>query len=311
MTEEIADSGEEEVNIEEATEEISADLFPQKETEETTEEVTEKEEVTEEVKEEIEEKLRAAPGSWKKEMHEFWNGVDPAVQDYIEQRESEMKSGLDQDRTDANLGRSMRDVMTPYADMLKAQNVNELDAVKYMLSAHFKLTNAPEDQKEALAQEFLKSYGLVTDKSVSPEFKQLQDELNGIKSHLSANHEKSLQESHERVIKEVEKFASESEHSYFDEIADDIVPFLNHGLSLEDAYQKAIWTNPETRQKEIARLQEAKETEAKEKAKQEVQKAKKAKSTNVRNRDTANAPTEPLGSMEDTMHDTFREIQNR
>lgn len=303
----IADSG---FDMEAAGDELSSSLFDS-----TPEEVL-PEAITEEVVEEVvEETLRAAPQSWKKEMHESWGSLPPEVQEYIDQRENQMKEGLEKDRGDANLGRMMRDVMTPYSEMLQQQGVDEPTMVKTMMNAHYRLSTASPEEKAQLFNQLAQNYGVSLNgeqpQQADPVIKQLQDELNSIKSNLSAKDQEALQAAKDRVGAEVEAFASDPEHSYFDEVSDDLIPYLNAGYSLQDAYEKAVWANPVTRQKEQDRIQSEKEAELREKANDKANKAKKAKSANVRTRDTKAVPTEPLGTMEDTMHETLREIQNR
>ena len=84
-------------------------------------EAVEKEIGEKEPEEEVEEKPepRAAPQSWKKEMHESWGKLDPDTQEYIELRESQMKEGVEVKKDDADLGMRMRDAFTPYANVLK------------------------------------------------------------------------------------------------------------------------------------------------------------------------------------------------
>lgn len=323
MTDDTADSG---INMDTAVQSISDDLFGKTEAtqdSDTNEEVLDEtqsdetqikaQDVTEDKTEEvIEEKpARKAPQSWKKEMHDQFQKLDPTVQDYIDQREAQMREGLEKDRTDANVGRTMRDLMTPYAALLKSQNVDEPTAVRYLLNAHYKLSTANPQEKEALAKEFLRSYGIGEPDNSDPEIKRLREELHGIKSHLTASQQRTLQETRERVESDVSKFASDPSHSYFDDVADDIVPLIKAGYSLDEAYEKAIWANPVTRQKELDRLQTEKEAKSKEKAKQDAQAALKAKSVNVRSRDTTKTPTALHGTMEDTLRDTYRAIQNR
>ena len=113
------------------------------------------------------------------------------------------------------------------------------------------------------------------------------------------------------VEKDVEAFASDPAHEFFDEVSEQIVPLINSGYSLEDAYANAIWLNPVTRQKEVDRAAKEAAKTAENTAKQEADKAKKAKSVNVRGRDTGRASTEPKGTIDDTLLETYNEIQNR
>ena len=83
------------------------------------------------------------------------------------------------------------------------------------------------------------------------------------------------------------------------------------GHSLKDAYEKAVWANPVTRQKEIARIQTEAAAKLKVAASKEAEAAKRASSANVRGRETRRAPTEPKGTMDETMRDTLEKIRNR
>ena len=64
-----------------------------------------------------------------------------------------------------------------------------------------------------------------------------------------------LVEERARIEIEVNAFAADPEHPYFDELSDEIVAILKTGASLAEAYEKAVWANPVTREKEILRRQ--------------------------------------------------------
>ncbi len=318
----IADS---DINMESAQETLSDELFPADEVAnedvpieeiETEDQLSPDDQLEAETPEEVTEEAidRPAPQSWKKESHDIWNNLPPEAQDYIEQRETQMKEGLEKDRGDSNLGRIMRDTMAPYSDMLKTQGIDEPTMVKTMMNAHYRLSTASPQEKVQLFNQLAQNYGVTTDgteATVDPAIQKLQDELNGVKSTLSKTQEATLQAAREKVQSEVEAFASDPEHSYFDEVADDLIPFLNAGVSLEDAYEKAVWANHVTRQKEQDRILKVKEESLLEESKVRANTAKKAKSTNVRSRDTKRTPTGPVGTMEDTMHETLRDIKTR
>ncbi|OGT54250.1 MAG: hypothetical protein A3E01_00235 [Gammaproteobacteria bacterium RIFCSPHIGHO2_12_FULL_63_22] len=265
--------------------------------------------------------VRAAPQSWKKEMHEKFATLPADVQEYIEQREGQMRDGLEKDRGDANLGRTMRDIMTPYRPMLQAQGVDEPRAVQFLLNAHYKLSNGDAAAKAAYFGTLAQQYGVDLStvqpdgqQQVDPAIKALQDELNGVKAHLTAGQQAAFNEAKTRVSRDVEAFAADASHTYFDEVSNEIIAFLHQGLDLKDAYDRAVWANPVTRAKETARLQEEAAQAARTKAEQEVSAAKAASSNTVRNRDTRRTPTEPKGSMKDmegSLRETLREIKAR
>ena len=261
--------------------------------------------------------VRPVPKSWAKEQHERWAKIDPQTQEYIELREKQMLDGIEQYKGDAGFGKTLREVMAPYKPMLAAQGVDEPKAVQYLLNAHYKLTTAPAHEKKAYFESLAKSYGIELVQSteqpaqVDPIVKSLQDKVNQLESSLTAREQAVLHETRTKTAQEVEAFAADPKHAYFDEVADDIVALIKTGLPLQDAYEKAVWANPITRAKEMARIQTENEAKLRDKSKQEAIIAKKASSTNVRSRDTKRAPTEPLGTMEDTMKATLSEIRSR
>ena len=323
MSEELADSGSEStesgIDMDAAMDSISSDLFgvepEQQEVEQAEPEQTEQVEPEQVEPEPVEQvATRPAPNSWKKEMHELWNGLDPAVQDYVEQREEQMREGLEKDRDDANRGRDMRDIMAPYAQILESQGIDQNALMRNLMNAHYRLSTADDAGRVNLIRQLAQSYNVSLDgeqKEVDPALKAMQDKVNSLEYHYAQTQQQAQQAAHERVSQDVEAFASDPAHEFFDEVSEQIVPLINAGYDLEEAYQNAIWLNPVTRQKEIDRTAKAAEAKALEDAKKEAQKAQKAKAANVRGRDTSKASTEPTGTMEDTMREIYRDIQSR
>lgn len=306
---------------------LASDLYPdserrEPEEQEPSEETIEEPEVKVEPEEaEVEAEPRQAPKSWTKEMQVKFATLPPDVQDYVELRENQMKQGLENDRSDANLGRVMRDTMTPYRAMLQAQGVNEAQAVQSLMNVHYKLTNLSPAEKTAYGISILKGYGIEIpgmqaeeQQNIDPTVRKLQEELNGIKQSLTKSQEATINQAKERVQRDVEAFATDASHPYFDEVADDIAAMIQAGHDLENAYEKAVWANPVTRQKELARLQTEQQASIREKATKEADKARKAASLNVRTRDTSRTPTGPKATMrnlDSALEETMREMKSR
>ena len=304
---------------------LAADLYPEKK---ATDEHFEENKTDEPVSEELEEKLtepekqvRQPPKSWTKEMQTKYSALPSEVQDYVELREKQMSDGLEKDRGDANLGRVMRDTMTPYRAMLQAQGVDEVKAVQSLMNVHYKLTNLPMSEKAAYLQSIAQGYGIELGAAtqgeaeiVDPTVKKLMDELNGIKQHLTTNQQNAITQAKEKVSRDVEAFASQENHPYFDEVADEIASFIQSGHDLDAAYEKAVWANPVTRQKELVRLQTEQGTELREKAKIAAEASKKAAGLNVKTRDTSRTPTGPRATMKNldgALRESMAELKAR
>lgn len=276
-----------------------------------------------------------APQSWKKEMRPIWDKLakgEPlskeearATAKYYNEREQQMLNGLTGYKSDAEYGRSLRQVVSQYEDILQAQGLDAPKAINYLFNAHKQLSSGNEQQKMAYLQQVARSYGInlqaaqqqQADPAVaalSQHLTPLEQRLQQMEAAMTAAQQQQYEQRKAEASQTVEKFASDPAHPYFDDVADDIVALLKTGLPLPDAYEKAVWANPVTRQKELDRLQSARETEAKAKARAAAEAAKKAASTNVRSRDTGRTHTEPQATMDNldgVLRETLADIRAR
>lgn len=265
-----------------------------------------------------------APKSWPKEMHVHWPTTPKEVRQYWKTREKQMLDGLEQYKSNATYGESLKKVLDPYVPHLKAANIQESELIGRLMNAHWRLTQGTESERRAAYQELGKNLGFEAAAqmaaeangngqaaTVAPEVKQALERLNRIEQTLTASQQAQLEAARVSASKDVEAFASDPAHPHFDDCADDIVRFIQQGLPLQDAYEKAVWANPVTRTKEMARLQTEQATKAKENARLEALPKKKAASVNVHSRDTKSSPTEPVGSLEDTLKSTLRGLRDQ
>lgn len=260
---------------------------------------------------------RPAPRSWAKETHEHWAKIPKEAQEYIEKRENDMTAGLEQYKENSGFGKQIREIMTPYKALLQAQGVDEPKAIQYLLNAHYRLTNGQASEKAQYLASLAQSYGIdVTrltqgeqQQQVAPEVQALQEKVNRLELGLTAREQASLNEARAKAGQTVNTFASDPKNGYFEEVADDIVKLIETGETLEAAYEKAVWANPVTRAKEMARIQTENEAKLRGRGKLEAAAALKAKSSNIRTRDTSKAPTESRGKLFGDSHEAeMREI---
>jgi hypothetical protein len=252
------------------------------------------------------------PKSWAKEMHEHWGKMPRQAQEYYIQREKQMLDGLEQYKGDAGLARQFKEVLTPYKPMLTAMGVSEHEAIKYLLNAQYRLTSGSEQERRAAYDQIGRDLGFVaTEPDADPAMAALHKEIAGIKSTLTARQQAEQREARAKADREIEAFASDPANALFQEVHQDMVPWINAGFSLKDAYDRAVWGNPVTRAKEQARLQTEAKPKLEEKARAEAEKARAAAAPNLKAKESESAPTDPKGSMEDTMRQTLANIKRR
>lgn len=262
--------------------------------------------------------VREPPKSWAKEQHAVWAKMPPEAQDYYETREKQFHEGLEQYKGDAGLARQYRDAIAPYKAMIQAQGISETQAIQYLLHSQHVLTNGTPEERLAAYQKIgrdmginLPAAGAPAEENIDPSILALRKDLDLLKTADAQRQRHANEQARAESAKQVDAFASDKANLYFDEVAPDMVPYINAGLSMPEAYEKAVWANPVTRAKELARLQTEADAKLKEKARAEGKAAKQATRTNIRGQESRQAPTEPKGTLDDTLRATLKQIKER
>ena len=257
------------------------------------------------------------PKSWAKETHEIWAKVPPEAQKMFLQREEQMLRGLSEYREYHGLGKSINEVISPYRPMIQAAGIDDAKAIATLLNAHYRLTQGPLESRRATYEQLGRDLGFAPQSAAQgqpnerPVDQEARQRLERLEHQLMERQRGELNQLRQTVTKEFEDFAKDK--PYIDDVAPEMVAFINAGATLQDAYDRAIYANPVTRAKELSRLQKESEEKLKEKTRAAVDKAKGATAANVRGRDTTQAPTGPKGKFldDETLRQELREIQAR
>jgi hypothetical protein len=263
--------------------------------------------------------LLAAPKTWRPEVAAKWETLDPTVRAEVLKREEDMFRGIEGYKADAGFGKSMKQVLDPYLPVLRANNIDPMQQVAGLMQAHQTLALGTPDQKQQLFLKIASDYGidlksLPTETAwVDPEVANLRKKLEGVESRLSAADTERLQNAHKEQEASVNRFAADPANVHFSLVLPDMLQLVEKGAatSLQDAYEKAVWTNPQARAAEIARQQTEASAKAQAEAEAKTAAAKAAAAANVRTRAKSGSAAAPLKSMEDTMSAAFDKIANR
>lgn len=259
------------------------------------------------------------PKSWPTEMRDHWGKTPREVQDYWSKREKQMIEGLEQYKQDATMARTYKDIVAPFAPILQAQGLDAPQAVHYLLNAHKRLTQGSLESRAAAYQELGQSLGLQQSTQAQQQDQPpidrnmlaLQQEMAAIKQDLVARQNAEYQAAYTKVSQDVDAFASDKAHPYFNDVADDIVLLLKTGLPLQEAYERAVWANPLTREKEVQARLLTESSKRQETARLNALPKARAARANIRGVDSSRSPKEKLGNMEDTIKSTLAEIRQR
>lgn len=235
-------------------------------------------------------------------------------------REEDIFRGLETYRADATFGKSLKSVLDPYMPILQQYNIDPAAQVANLMQAHHTLALGAPEQKVAFMRQLAQEYGIDLGELsgagapfVDPAVDALQKELQAVKSTLSARERAEAQQRMQSIQTEIEQFASDPANEHFDTVANDIAALLKAGTAkdLKDAYEKAVWANPVTRAKLVAKQQAEAAAQAKAEAAKRAAAAKSASSVVVRAKPSSASGTAPIGSMDDTMQETLAAIQAR
>jgi len=262
-----------------------------------------------------------APKTWKPDEAAAWAAIPPAAKAAIARREEEMFKGIEGYKQTAQFGTAMQNVMQPFAQMLQQTGIPPLQNMHNLLQAQKTLTSGNAEQKLAAFHELARDFGVdlngqsqqSQDAYIDPQVQLLQQELAQLKAGQSSLQQARYQEVQLKTQNEVNAFASDAKNPHFDAVADEVARLLtmDRQMTLQQAYETAVWTNPVTRAQEIAKQAAAEQAKVSEEAAKKLAETKRAMAANVRVQPKAGAATLPLGTMADTMAETLAAIKNR
>lgn len=263
-----------------------------------------------------------APKTWTKEALQDWASIPPRAQAEILKREEDFMRGISQYKEAADLGVKYSEVVKPYEAILTAEQVDPVQLFQSFSANHYLLSRGTPEQKLQVAANLIEAYGLdlnaVNDfignrivEPTDPKIAALEREI----AELKGAHEQRTSVEREAAVEATAKIVEEFKASapYFDEVAEDIALLLEKGLAkdLPDAYERAVYANPVTRAKEIERV--AAEKASKLAAEEQARREKIARSTgaDVKTEGHERNGTVPVGSLDDTLAATLRDISAR
>jgi hypothetical protein len=152
----------------------------------------------------------------------------------------------------------VRRALDPIRDEIAKAEVTEGEAVKNMVAAHLVLQNNPDIGIQYLAMAYGFSLEDINDNWKSPEefTRNIKEKgkVTRLESELEGRKTREQQESYEKQVAEIEEF--KKDHPHFDDVEPQMKELAAAALvageekpKLEELYEKALWLNPEVREK--------------------------------------------------------------
>jgi DNA repair exonuclease SbcCD ATPase subunit len=263
------------------------------------------------------------PVSWSAEMKAKFAALPPDVQAYAVQRDSEANKRISELGQVQKTFEPVRSTLERYSPLFEANGVTYEAGLQNLLSVAAALqSDAPNAIREIARRHGVDLRELAgaapadDGQPDSAELRSVKQELAELRRHVAetSNRVVSREQAEQQaqvssLTSAIETFASDKPD--FDKIEADIAglipaikaanPGLDHKAILEQAYERAIWANPETRARRLEADAKAQADRQAKEARERAEKAKKSASINVKG-DVVN------GNSPRSVDDDLREI---
>ena len=258
------------------------------------------------------------PRTWRKEAMAHWAALPPEVKAEIEKREGDIFKGIEQYKPNADIGRALTQTLEPFAQNIRAANVHPLQYIQGIMQVDHALRHGTAEQKQAVWAKLAENYGMLGTQLpepayVDPQVQSLQSELKDLKSRLTSRESAEAETLRAKLRADIDKFANDPKNVYFNEVANDAAVLLQSGAAttLEDAYEKAVWANPVTREKEQKRLKTEADAKNAAEAAKKAEDAAKAKAASVKSGSHPGGKPVQGQTMDQTLAATLKAIRSR
>lgn len=166
-------------------------------------------------------------------------------------RESDFHKGVEEFKTHAQKARAYESVIEPYRRNIEAMGIDAPTAIGQLLQADHTLRTADPMTKAQYFHQLAQQYGVDLNYQFQPQDQQTQylmQELNQLRQSQEQFYNQIQQQEQMKAQEILTDFASKAEH--LDAVRNDMADLLETGKAkdLQDAYEKAVWMNPDIRQ---------------------------------------------------------------
>lgn len=259
-----------------------------------------------------------APQSWNAAERAHWEKIPPEVRAVIQRREEEAHRGITQLGQDASFGKKLRDVITPYLPIIRAEGGDEAGAVRDLLQTAYVLRTANADQKVQLFRQLAGQFGVDLSAAaqgvpqVDPQVQALRQELAQVRGHQAAVQQQQHQQVEVQAQQVIDAFAADPKNEFYDQVKPLMGQLLVSGQAqtMQEAYEQACWATPGVRstltQRQTAEADAKRAAEAKAKADAKRRAAGSVQGSPGGNAAAAASAANPNLSLRDELRAQFR-----
>lgn len=191
----------------------------------------------------------AAPVAWKQEVKPLWDKLPPEVRAEVSRREKEISTGLHRAHGAVDFANTMMEEFRPYEQILRQEGASPQMALRTLLETAYTLRHGSSAHKHALFLSMAEQYGIDLKAQVSPELARAQWEADSLKHQQMRGQTGQEAQVVNEIQDELQQFSEAPGHEHYDAVRMHMAAMLSNGTAkdLQDAYDQAVWANPETR----------------------------------------------------------------
>ena len=246
-----------------------------------------------------------APKAYKKEFQDSFKTLSPEWRQYLIEREKQSERGFSDMGNKLNDLKWVDNLYNTRAERLKANGYSKAqDYIEQLVQIEDALSADPQSTLQALAE----AYGVKFNDNTA--LSSLQRQVNDVQQLVAAQRQYIQQQQQETGNRLVNEFvnakdeAGNPKHPYFNDVREVMTDLIRKGAAndLDTAYNMAIWTNGDIREK-LIQAEKAKELATK------VDKAQKAKDAGF-NPTSKTVPPAKEETLRESMERIYEELKN-
>ena len=246
-----------------------------------------------------------APKAYKKEFQDSFKTLSPEWRQYLIEREKQSERGFSDMGNKLNDLKWVDNLYNTRAERLKANGYSKAqDYIEQLAQIEDALSADPQSTLQALAE----AYGVKFNDNTA--LSSLQRQVNDVQQLVAAQRQYIQQQQQETGNRLVNEFvnakdeAGNPKHPYFNDVREVMTDLIRKGAAndLDTAYNMAIWTNGDIRDK-LIQAEKAKELATK------VDKAQKAKDAGF-NPTSKTVPPAKEETLRDSLERIYEELNN-
>lgn len=240
--------------------------------------------------------MERAPQAWKPEAREFWKDIPEAARREIIRTEQSIQQTLRDTVEDRRLAQAVKETIRPFEHFIKAEGSNPVQAIDNLMTTAARLRTGNVQEVAGLVSQIVNQYGTgrfgndfiraldstlagaAPQQHVDPYVAQMEQRVRQMEQVFQQQNYQQAQRVENGAQSEVVQFMEKAEFGadLREDMADLIELAAQRGqnMSLQEAYDRACWANPEIRGILAER-------QNRERAQQQSQVAQKAKSAAV------------------------------